>query len=71
LFDNNPAFSRGLPVDFNATYGIPTSGLRNALQKDNSNNHDTADSHPLLFQKGHAETYIIYAATSPENPKIP
>jgi choline dehydrogenase-like flavoprotein len=66
---NNPAFRKGLPVDFVATQPVPEDGLKGALAKDH--NESNVDGHPLLsLQRGHTETYIIYVARSAENPKI-
>ncbi|KAL1963927.1 hypothetical protein VTN77DRAFT_7733 [Rasamsonia byssochlamydoides] len=67
---NDPALLKGLPLDFVVTQPVSKDGLRKALAKDDPSSDP--DAHPLVsVQHGHVETYVVYAARNPENPKIP
>jgi choline dehydrogenase-like flavoprotein len=67
-YNSNPIFFKGNPVDFVATLSVPRDGLLESLAVGNPN----ADPklHPLAFQHGHLESYLVYLAWNPENPTI-
>ena len=66
---SDPFLFRGLPMDFVTTQSVPLEGLKSALAADEGK--PVGDEHPLVHShRAHHETYVVYAATNAENPKI-
>lgn len=59
---NDPAFFKGLPIDFLATNQVPEEGLLKAIAADYHEAGIDADPklHELLSQKGHIEVFFMY-----------
>ncbi|KAL9057348.1 MAG: hypothetical protein Q9162_002422 [Coniocarpon cinnabarinum] len=55
----DPAFQKGLPMDWIATCGVDEEGLRSALAKDHAKADDASR---LLKDRCHLEMYVVYAA---------
>ena len=66
---NNPAFTKGTPLDWIVTQSVPHDGLKRALARDDG---EIEDSHPLLSPpRSHTETLVVYAAANKAQPLIP
>ena len=64
---NDPAYTKGLPLDWIVTQTLPDEGLKRALSLDEAN---VGETHGQLSQRSHLELYIVYVGAS-ANPPIP
>ena len=65
---NNPAFAKGVPMDWIITQTVPLKGLKTALAKDEGK---VEDSHPLLHPpRSHTESFVVYAGANKADPVI-
>ena len=64
-----PSFTKGVPMDWVITQGVPHEGLREVLAADG----EKADSdHPLLASKrSFIESFVVYVGPNSENPTRP
>jgi len=66
---NDPAYMKGLPLDWIVTQTVPHDGLRSALTMDEGEVHD---DHLLLSPpRSHTESYMVYVGVNAEDPAVP
>ncbi|CRG83771.1 putative GMC-type oxidoreductase Mb1310 [Talaromyces islandicus] len=69
---NDPAFFKGLPIDFLATNQVPKEGLLKAIATDYEEAGIDADPklHELFSQKGHIEIFFMYVGLNQGDPVV-
>ncbi|MCJ1402321.1 hypothetical protein MMC11_005541 [Xylographa trunciseda] len=65
----DPAYSKGVPLDWVVTQSVPQDGLRGAIVADEGT---VSDDHPLLIRpRSFMESLLVYAGASQADPIVP